>query len=117
MRLARLKERLLGRRARNQSALAAGTPIYAPHGATLVFADAAFFGTLPAYPCFLFGEELFIAEEAQQRQVAITYQPGLRITDLRSQSVSQLPSDFFRRLMLASVQFILQRYYAGPAGR
>lgn len=116
MGLARLKERLLGRRARSASSLPAGTPIYAPHGATLVFADATFFAALPAYPCFLFGEELFIAEEAQRRQVAITYQPTLRITDLRSQSVSQLPSDFFRRLMLSSVQFILQRYYAGPTG-
>lgn len=115
MGLARLKEIVLGKRARAVVPTAAATPIYAAHGAAFVFSDPGFFQALPAYPCFLFGEELFVAEEASQRGVPTTYRPELRIDDLRSQSISQLPGDFHRRLMLKSVEFILGRYYQASA--
>lgn len=110
MNLARLKEWLLGKRARGTAP--AGKVIYAPHGATLIFTDPDFFRSLPSYPCFLFGEELFVAEEAMRREIPITYQPALKVEDLRSHSVGQLPGEFHRRLMLTSVEFILSRYYA-----
>jgi GT2 family glycosyltransferase len=109
MGLARLKEVLLGQRARPSHA--DGLRIYSAHGASMVFTNTAFFLSLPHYPCFLFGEELFVAEEAAQRGVPITYRPALRVRGLRSQSVRQLPSDFFRRLMLQSVEFILSKYH------
>jgi hypothetical protein len=80
-----------------------------------VFTDVDFFRALPPFPCFLFGEELFVAEEARRRQVAIAYEPALRVDDMRSQSVSRLPGEFFRRLMLGSVQFILDTYYTADA--
>lgn len=110
MGLARVKELLLGKAAR--TVYLPGQAIYAPHGATLVFTDPSFFANLPPYPCFLFGEELFVAEEALQRKVTISYRPELQIEDLRSQSVSQIPGPFHRQLMLSSVEYILSRYYS-----
>lgn len=110
MGLARMKELLLGKTAR--TAYPSGQAIYAPHGATLVFTDPAFFASLPHYPCFLFGEELFVAEEALQRKIIISYQPELQIEDLRSQSVRQIPAEYHRQLMLSSVDYILSHYYS-----
>ena len=109
--LARIKERFFVRRTNLDSHARSFTEIYAPHGAVLIFTDLTFFKSLPSYPCFLFGEELFIAEEAARRQVSIFYHPTLRVDDLRSQSVGKIPSDRHRRLMLESVEFILSEYY------
>lgn len=109
--LARVKERLMGSKARNSTKVATGTAIYAPHGATFVFADVDFFCTLPHYPVFLFGEELFVAEEARRCGITVRYCPELIVSDQRSQSIAQLPSESFRQFMLSSVGYILQQYY------
>lgn len=87
-------------------------PIYAPHGAMFVFSDIHFFKSLPAYPCFLFGEELFVAEEAAKSKVSIVYEPSVRVMDTRHASISLLNFSARRRYYHRSVVYVLKNYYA-----
>lgn len=112
MTLARIKEILLGGKARTSKVIPTGSHIYAPHGATFVFTDINLFLALPEYPIFLFGEELFVAEEAARHGVIVRYSPELRISDLRSQSIKQLPTELTRKFMLSSIGYILDHYYS-----
>ncbi len=87
------------------------TSIYAPHGAILIFTDMKFFKHLPVYHCFLFGEELFIGEEARLSGKIIFYEPELKVADVRHASVSFLSNNHLRGLQYKSVSYILNRYY------
>lgn len=104
-----LKERYMPARVEGR----AGEIIYAAHGSVLVFNDPSFFCALPAYPCFLFGEELFVAEEARARGVSIRYSPELRLHDVRHATLGSLGPVRFRRLVHDSLDFILRRYFDG----
>ncbi len=86
--------------------------MYAPHGAALVFTDVKFFKMLPNYPCFLFGEELFIAEEALKADVKIYYDPSLKIADVRHGSIRLLSYNSRRKLYHESVRFIIDKYFS-----
>ncbi len=57
-----------------------GRLIYAPHGACILFRGRYFEagGTLN-HPCFLFGEEVFVAETARTLGMTIHYAPELKI--------------------------------------
>lgn len=111
--LARGKEVASARRRRSPKRCLVSTPIYAPHGAVFIFTDLGFFRRLPPFPCFLFGEELFVAEEARLAGVSVVYEPSLLVRDVRHASIRQLTGEFRRLLMWKSVTFILDRYYAG----
>ena len=54
--------------------------IYAPHGSFIVFHRSYFEsgGTL-AHGCFLFGEEIFVAETARRLNLNILYDPRLKV--------------------------------------
>lgn len=110
--LGRFKEVARGWYRHSRPNVIAPGPIYAAHGAMFVFADVDFFRRLPPFPCFLFGEELFVAEEARLAGVPVVYVPSLRVRDARHASISQLAPEFKRSLLWKSVTFILERYYA-----
>jgi len=86
--------------------------IYAPHGAIFIFSKLSFFLALPRHEPFLYGEEIFIAEEARRRAERIAYVPCLKTFDTRHASTGALSTESRRKLMKASVDFILARYYA-----
>ena len=57
-----------------------GTPIsiYAPHGSCVIFAREFFRrGGSLRYPSFLFGEEIFVAEQARKLQLRVLYKEDL----------------------------------------
>jgi len=85
--------------------------IYASHGSFFIFTDIDFFRNLPVFPCFLFGEELFIAEEARLQNVPILYEPQLRVFDTRHASIRLLKTRIRRGLVHKSIQFIINSYY------
>jgi GT2 family glycosyltransferase len=59
---------------------AGGRLIYAPHGACLLFRGRYFeAGGNLDHPCFLFGEEVFVAEQARTLGMTIRYVPELKI--------------------------------------
>ncbi|UYO44341.1 hypothetical protein KQX63_23815 [Rhodopseudomonas palustris] len=92
-------------------ALATPITIYAPHGAMFAFMDIDFFRSLPPYPCFLFGEEQFVAEEARAAGVTIRYEPSLKISHTRHASIGELDDEFKRALHQRAVSYIYDRYY------
>jgi len=85
--------------------------IYAPHGALFLFTKLGFFLGLPRHEPFLYGEELFIAEEARRHAEVVRYIPAIRVFDSRHASTAGLGSARRRRLMKESIDFILRRYY------
>jgi GT2 family glycosyltransferase len=89
----------------------AGETIYALHGSAIIFKECEFFKSLPLYPCFLFGEELFIAEEAIRAKAKTEYHPNLKITDYRHGNISALPRRHHREYMYTSINHIMQTYY------
>jgi GT2 family glycosyltransferase len=110
--LGKLKERLRPRAPRPASSEPVrGGAIYAAHGALFVFTKAQFLQSLPKFEPFLFGEELFVAEEARRQQQVTLYAPALRVYDSRHASTATLGSDRHRRLLRSSIEFILCRYY------
>jgi GT2 family glycosyltransferase len=113
--LARVSE-MMGRRGRRNRQVEGAREIYAPHGAIFVFTSVPFFMALPKYPCFLFGEELFVAEEARAAGVSVSYEPSLKVWDIRHASVSALAPSKLRAYLLESVRHILHRYYLGSGG-
>ncbi|XZF12366.1 glycosyltransferase family 2 protein [Chitinophagaceae bacterium MMS25-I14] len=55
-------------------------PIYAPHGSIFIFRNAFFkAGGNVAFPYFLFGEEIYIAEQVQKLKGLVIYTPVLRL--------------------------------------
>ena len=103
-----LKERLArDRTPPSRSAM----PIFAAHGSVMLFTDVGFFKSLPPFPCFLFGEELFVAEEAKRRGVPTYYEPRLRVHDVRHASIRLLPKRARREMLHESIRFLLGTYY------
>ena len=85
--------------------------IYAPHGAMFIFNDLDFFKNLKSFPCFLFGEEIFIAEEAIKNNTLIYYKPSIKVYDVRHASISLLSNKFKRDLYYKSIDYLLKSYY------
>src|SRR3989344_3289862 len=65
--------------------------IYAPHGSFIIINNSFFKnkGHLN-YKSFLFGEEIFLAEEAKKAKIRIIYNPDLKVIHKQNSSVSKL---------------------------
>lgn len=85
--------------------------IYAVHGSIFIFSNLDFVKRIPDYPCFLFGEEIFIAEEARLNGIEIFYKPDVIVNDIRHASVGKQSSDFRRKHNYNSIVFLLDKYY------
>ncbi|MZG79882.1 rhamnosyl transferase, partial [Photobacterium sp. CAIM 1938] len=79
--LSKVKELILKKIGKTDAKPLSGTSIYAPHGAVFIFTDMEFLKKLPTFECFLFGEEIFIAEEAQTKNKKIIYEPSIIVND------------------------------------
>ncbi len=85
--------------------------IYAPHGAIFIFTEVSFFKNLLPYPCFLFGEEIYIAEEAMRNGLNIYYTPRVKVFDSRHASINKLSNNYIRKLHYRSIDYLLKKYY------
>jgi GT2 family glycosyltransferase len=86
--------------------------IYAPHGACIVFSRHYFeAGGNLDYPCFLYGEEFFVAETARRLQLAIVVDPALKITHHEHATTGLLAPVSMARHVYDSLGFLLQTYY------
>ncbi|MGZ8189893.1 MAG: glycosyltransferase family 2 protein [Methylococcaceae bacterium] len=90
----------------------AGMNFYSPHGSFMLFTKCYFSkGGRIDYPRFLFGEEIFIAEECIRIGVKITYQPSLIILDDDHGSTSLEKLEFIANENLKSLTYIIKTYY------
>ena len=86
--------------------------IYAPHGACMVFSRLYFdAGGSLDYPCFLYGEEFYVAETARQLGLAIRVDPSLRITHHEHSTTGLLAPASMAHHVHNSLGFVLSQYY------
>lgn len=85
--------------------------IYSTHGSIFIFSDINFVKNVPLYPCFLFGEEIFIAEEAIIQNVKIYYCPKLIVRDIRHSALNLQTSEFKRKHSFDSIDYLLRKYF------
>ncbi len=92
--------------------------IYAAHGAMFIFADVKFLQSLTGFKPFLFGEEIFVAEEARRAGLDTLYVPEVRARHSRSKSMSSVPQESQRKYLFEALTFLLDRYHDNsPFGR
>lgn len=89
-----------------------GTRIYLPYGACFIFSEKFFAsGCKLDYPLFLFGEELYIAEQCREKELEIVYVPRIRFLNFEHASTSKLTSTFVIKKNMEAMDFILKNYY------
>lgn len=89
-----------------------GETIYLPYGACFYINQLFFMqgGTIN-YPLFLFGEELFLAEQCRELGLAIKYVPRIKYINYEHVSTSRLKSSFVAKCDYNAITYILDRYY------
>ncbi|MDC3343023.1 glycosyltransferase [Pseudomonadales bacterium] len=85
--------------------------IYAGHGSLFIFKGCETFLALPKYPCFLFLEELFVAEEVASAGSRIVFVPTVKAYHTNSFSIGTLHKDQIRRYYLASLDYVTRTYF------
>lgn len=92
--------------------------IYAGHGSFILLTKAYFekCGIID-YPVFLFGEELYLAEECRKHSLRVVYRPEICIYDSEHVSTSKLRNalpfkrSFYHRCNSNALDYILANYY------
>ncbi|TAK56268.1 MAG: glycosyltransferase family 2 protein [Gammaproteobacteria bacterium] len=89
-----------------------GEQIYAPHG-SLICLSRQFFergGSLKYQP-FLFGEEVFVAEQARQLSLRVLYAPMMVVQHSSSASISLIRSRVIHRYVRESSRYLAEHYF------
>lgn len=104
----KLKRRLLGR-----PTAAAQGPIYAPHGSLMILTRAYFErGGALDYPCFLFGEEIFVAETCAAIGLRVLYRPDLVVRHAEHVTTGVFPNRQMVRYMSEAARYCADTYFA-----
>src|SRR3954469_4439982 len=85
--------------------------IYAPHGSFLVLSKEYFRagGTLD-FPCFLFGEEIYLAENLRRLGLDVVYEPSLEVVHQEHKSTKLLKSRELARFVASSAAYCADTY-------
>lgn len=103
-----LKNKLVSRTSKHQEAMKP----YAIHGSFMIF-NKTFFqkgGTIN-YPCVLFGEELFIAEQALKLKLNMLYEPSLKVEHNEHATTGTFKSKEAVAYLHQSYTFLLNTYF------
>lgn len=86
--------------------------IYAPHGSFMIFTPqfASFLQTFE-YPAFLFGEEIFFAENLRLQGLDVVYEPALKVVDYDHVSTGQLKSKLCLKWNRQAICMLLEEYF------
>ncbi len=92
--------------------------IYAGHGSFILLTKEYFSKCgLIDYPVFLYGEELYLAEECRKHSLKVIYAPSIVIFDSEHVSTSKLKRSislkqtFYYKCNCQALQYILDKYY------
>ena len=95
-----------------RTVVANGTRIYAPHGSFVVFLGGAeFWQDFLEYPVFLFGEEIYIGEQAHRHNVPIHYHAELKVIDSDHASTGKENESFIRNHNFKAISYLFNRYW------
>lgn len=86
--------------------------IYAAHGSFMIFTKkfSEFLQTMN-YPVFLFGEEIFIAENLRKLDLKTIYCPSLLIYDKDHASTSKMKNKFYYKCNYDALKYIIKEFY------
>ena len=89
-----------------------GTSIYMMHGSFMVLLRRYFEATAGLhFPGFLFGEELFVAEETRKAQGRIVFAPTLQLNHWGGATTNELGSARRDRLEADSLRLMIRAYF------
>lgn len=96
----------------NTTSVANGSTIYAPHGSFIVFLGGAkFWQDLLEYPVFLFGEEIYIGEQALLHNIPVKYHAELKVIDSDHASTGKENERFIRKHNFKAISYLFNRYW------
>lgn len=86
--------------------------IYAPHGSFMIFAKpfASFLQNFQ-YPAFLFGEEIYFAENIRKLGLRVMYDPELKVTDYDHESTGKTRKRTFYNWNAQAMKFLAGEYF------
>jgi GT2 family glycosyltransferase len=86
--------------------------IYAPHGSFVVLSKEYFLagGSLD-FPCFLFGEEIYLAENLRRLGLDVIYEPSLEVVHQEHKSTKLLKSRKLARVVASSAAYCADTYF------
>lgn len=86
--------------------------IYAGHG-SFILLTKSFFRLCHklAYPVFLFGEEIYIAELIRNAGLRVRYLPNLVVYDAEHVSTGILKKSFYYKCNMEAIEYILKTFY------
>lgn len=86
--------------------------IYAPHGSFMIFTKS-FSSFLQSfqYPAFLFGEEIYFAENIRQMRLLVIYDPELKVIDHDHESTGKTRKRTFYNWNAQAMKFLTGEYF------
>lgn len=86
--------------------------IYAAHGSFMIFTSKfVSFLEIMRYPGFLFGEEIFIAENLRKKSLQTLYEPSIVVKDLDHVSTRKMKSHFYFKCNYDALNMLLKEYF------
>lgn len=118
--LARMREKTRSRLQKRQSIsehaqrISKAQKMYGAHGSFMIFTRSYFRqGASVDYPRFLFGEEVFVAEQLRMHQLEIAHISNVRIFDKEHASTSQANFKFICGEHKKSYEYLISNFFAG----
>lgn len=97
----------------NKLSYPSGTTMYAAHGSIMIFTNYYFgAGATIDYPRFLFGEEVFVAEEARKYKLLTVYCPEMIVYDKEHGSTSKENHKFISLEHVKSYKYLIENYFS-----
>jgi hypothetical protein len=86
--------------------------IYAAHGSLIILCKA-YFALRGAvnYPVFLFGEEIFLAEELLNRKLLTIYNPSIKVFDDEHIGTSKIKIQSQCKLSYTAIKYLINKYF------
>ena len=86
--------------------------IYAGHGSFIILCKYFIEKCgVPSYPIFLFGEELYLAEECRENKLAVLYDPSIIVYDSEHVSTGKMKGLKYYKYNKAALQYIIKQFY------
>lgn len=86
--------------------------IYAGHGSFFILTKKFFkYYKEIHYPCFLYGEEIFIAELNRKANLKVMYVPSIRVEDYEHISTSKIKRQTYYDYNKKAIDYILRNFY------
>lgn len=89
-----------------------GCTIYAGHGSFIILTKEYIerCGIID-FPVFLFGEEIYLAEECRNANLRVVYLPELKVSDSEHVSTGKLHRKFYNKCNIEALTYVLNTYY------